>query len=75
MAGADFGFDRLPLKSGGADSSGRQMNEADQLVAVKQHSRSPRLTTQHVLNMFLERVIVVIKRNEFVSAGMREHAQ
>src|ERR1035437_1849312 len=69
-----LGFGRLPLKSGGADGSGRQMNEADQLVAIEQHPGAACLTAQHVLNVFLERVIVVMKRNEFVTAGVCEYA-
>ena len=62
-----LGLGRLPLKNGRADGTGRQMDKADQLVAVEQHPRAPGLAAQHVLNVFLERVIVVMKRDEFVA--------
>src|SRR5580692_8582389 len=63
-----------PLKGRRTDGGGGHMDKAGQFVAVEQHSCPVRLSSQHVLNVFLERVIVVVKRNEFVSAGMREHA-
>ena len=51
------------------------MDKTSQLVAVQQHSRAPGLPPQHVLNVFLKRVIVILKRDEFVAVRVGEYAQ
>ena len=70
-----LGLGCLPLKHGGAHGTRWQMNEARQLIAVEQHSSAPGLPSQHVLNVFLETVFIILKRDEFVAVGVREYAQ
>src|SRR5208282_5438596 len=70
--GCRLRLDRLPLKNGRANGTRWQMDKAGQLVAVQQHSCAPGLAAQYVLNVVLERVLFIMKRNEFVAVLVRE---
>ncbi|MGH7994380.1 MAG: hypothetical protein ACREDQ_12740, partial [Limisphaerales bacterium] len=65
----------LPQECRGTNGARRDMHKAGQLVAVQHHSRASALAAQYILNMILERVIVIVERDEFVAIGLREHAQ
>jgi len=51
------------------------MDEANEFVAVQQHPRAPGLSAQHVFNVVLEWIIIILKRDEFVSVRVSEYAQ
>src|SRR5438445_10428116 len=55
--------------------SGRQMNEAEQFIDIKQHPAPARLAAQYVFDVGLEWIVVIPERNEFVTVGPGEDPQ
>src|ERR1041385_650953 len=51
------------------------MHEADQLIAVEEHSGSPGLSAENVLDMLFESVILVAQGNELVPVWVGKDAQ
>src|SRR6185437_362347 len=70
-----FRFSRFPHKRWRTKGARRQMDETDQFVACEQHTGTPGLASQHVVNMLFKRVFVVAKRYEFVALRIGESGE
>src|SRR5690349_11307449 len=57
-----------------ANSGSWQMDEADELVAVENHSGSSRLATEDILNVCFKRVVLVRKGDEVITVGVGKDA-
>src|SRR5581483_2495864 len=68
-------FANLPLQDWRAHVARRQMNKANQFVAVQNHSTATGLTEQCINDMFLERIVVVFERNEMVALRIGKRTQ
>src|SRR6185436_17173700 len=65
--GQGFRFRQLSLQFRGPDRGTRQMDKADEFVAVKEHPAPSRLASKHITEVLLEIVPVIAERDELVA--------